>query len=226
MDLKRGALEEGRRSRKERSRQPVDAPSWAVGHPIRLAALTMLHEEELSAADIADALGVDVKTVTDHLRQLYDAGCIEFVGRDEAEGNLRRAVYRAIARPFVSGDEYRAMSVEERDDFNGVTLQWILAECLTSYRSGRMNFDEYLCLISDVPNLDLVGRQELHDYLIGALEGDPDAKALEGIQGIAGRAANRIANSTETGSKVAVVLMAFERGRTQDARSKFGVGKI
>jgi DNA-binding transcriptional ArsR family regulator len=186
----------------------------------------MLHEEELSPADIADALGVDVKAVSDHLRQLYDAGCVEFVGRGEGEGNLNRVVYRAIARPFISGEEYRAMSVEERDDFNGVTLQWILAECLTSYRSGRMNLDEHLCLISDVPNLDLVGRQELHDYLIATLEGDPEAEGLEGIQAIAGRATNRIADSTETGSKVAVVLMAFERGRTQDARSKFGVGKI
>lgn len=185
----------------------------------------MLHEEELSAADIANILGEDVKVVTDHLRLLYDAGCIEFVGRRQAGGNLGRAVYRAVARPFISEDEYRAMSIEERQDFNGITLQWILAESLASYRSEKMSHDEYVCILSDEPNLDLEARQELHDHLIATLHGDADdeakVRATDGIHGIAGRAANRIATSNESGSTVVVVLMAFERGRPRKPRSEF-----
>jgi hypothetical protein len=174
----------------------------------------LLHEKELSPAEIADILAEDVKKVTDHLRQMYDAGCVEFVGHEGGKGNLNRTVYRALVRPFVSDEEYRAMSIEERCDLNGVALQWIFAECLASYRSGRMNEDEDVCLLSDEPNLDLMGRQELRELLLATWNGLRDIQeALQGIQEIAGRAANRMAKSGETGTTTVVALMAFERGR-------------
>jgi DNA-binding transcriptional ArsR family regulator len=211
--VKRGELKEGRRPPTERTRQPGVAPTWAVANYIRLAALTLLHEKELSPGDIAEILDEDVKNVTDHLRQLYDAGCVEFAGH-QGDQNLRRAVYRAIARPFVSDEEYQAMSIEERTDLNGVALQWIFAECLASYRSGRMNEDDDLCLVSDEPNLDLKGRKELRELLLSTWIGSPDSQeVLNGVQEIAGRAANRMAKSKETGTTTVVALMAFDRGR-------------
>jgi hypothetical protein len=211
--LKRGELEKGRRPARERTKQPADAPTWAVANHIRLAALTLLHEKQLSPADIADILDEDIKKVTDHLRQMYDAGCVEFAGH-EGERNFRRTLYRAIARPLVTDEEYRAMSIEERDDLNGVALQWIIAECLASYRSKKMNEDEDLCLLSDEPNLDLMGREELRELLVATWNGLLDTQeALQGVQKIAERAANRMAKSGETGSTTVVALMAFERGR-------------
>ena len=211
--MKRGELEKGRRPSKERTKQPADVPTWAVANHIRLAALTLLHEKEQSPAEIADILAEDVKKVTDHMRQMYDAGCVEFAGH-EGEGNIRRAIYRALARPLVSDEEYRAMSIEERCDLNGVALQWILAEGLASYRSGKMNEDEDLCLLSDEPNLDLTGRQELRELLLATWNGLCDVQeALQGVQEIAARAANRLAESGETGTTTVVALLAFERGR-------------
>jgi len=212
--LKRGELEKGRRPSRERTKQSADAPTWAVANHVRLAALTLLHEKQLSPAEIADILDEDVKKVTDHLRQMYDAGCVEFAGH-AGESNFKRTLYRAITRPLVSDEEYQAMSIEERDDLNGVALQWIIAECLASYRSKKMNEDEDLCLLSDEPNLDLKGREELRELLFATWNGLLDTQeALQGVQKIAERAANRMAKSGETGTTTVVVLMAFERGRT------------
>lgn len=78
--MTRGALEPGRKPLRERTRLPEDAPSYPAGHRIRLESLIILHEGEFSAGGIAKMLGEDVKVVTNHLRDLYDAGCIEFVG--------------------------------------------------------------------------------------------------------------------------------------------------
>lgn len=211
--MTQGALKEGRRPLNERTRRPEEAPSYAVGNRIKLEALIALHEAERSAVEIADMLGEDVKHVTNNLRQLYDAGCIEFVGH-RGEGNIRRAVYRAVIRPLVDDETYRGMSIEERHDATGVALQWILAESLSSYRNGRMDHDEDLCLISDEPSLDTEGRRELRELLTAAYSDESGATlvALKSVQEIEGRAANRMAESGETGTTMVVGLMAFERG--------------
>lgn len=212
--MKRATLKPGRRPLKERTRLPEDASPFAVGHRIRLESLIILHEGDFSAGEIAGILGEDVKNVTNHLRDLYDAGCVEFVGH-KGEGNIRRAVYRAVTRPVVSDGEYRAMSLEERHDAIGVVLQWILAECLASYRNKKMDQDEEICLISDEPDLDARGREELRELLTASWRGEPqDAfDALKGVREIAARATNRMADSGEPSTKVVVALMAFERGR-------------
>lgn len=211
--LRRGARKAGRRPIKERTRRPEDAPPFAVSHPIKLAALIVLHEGAYSAGEVADILGLDVKNVANHLRGLYEAGCIEFVGY-EGEGNITKAIYRAVARPFVSDETYREMSTEERHDANGSVLQWILAECLSSYRTYKMDQDDDLCLISDEPNLDTQGRREIRDLFKETAWAKPDdtPEIRASVQEIECRAANRMAESGEDGTTMVVVLLAFERG--------------
>lgn len=211
-------LKPGRRPLEERTRLPNDAPSFATGYGIRLEALIILHERESSAADIARMIDEDVSIVTNHLRELYDAGCIEFVGY-KGKGNLKRAVYRAITRPLITDEEYEAMSSEERHELNGAAIQWITAECLSSFRKNKMDRDKALCLITDSPILDSEGRIELRDFLTASWNGQSeDVKAedvvepLTSVQEIASRAAARMAQSGESGTTVVVTLMAFERG--------------
>jgi hypothetical protein len=156
----------------------------------------------------------DVKIVTNHLRDLYDAGCIEFVGH-QGEGNIRRAVYRAVTRPLITDEEYEAMSSKERHEINGVAVQWILAECLSSYRNNKMDRDKALCLITDAPILDPEGRVELRDFLTASWTGESGdvVEALKGVQEIASKAASRMTRTGATGTTIVVTLMAFERGR-------------
>jgi DNA-binding Lrp family transcriptional regulator len=163
--------------------------------------------------EIADRLGVDVRWVTNHLRDLYEAGCIEFVGYKAGTRNIKRAVYRAVSRPVVDDETYRAMSQMERRGSVGVVIQWITAECLSSYRSGKIERDDDVCLISAEPTLDTEGRKELRKSLTSAYSGDVDAtEALASVQEIEARATNRMTDSGEKGTVMFVALIAFERG--------------
>lgn len=212
-------LKAGRRPLKERTRRPDDAPTFAVSTPVKLEILIALHEGEFTAGEIAERIDEDVKHVTNHLRRLYDAGCIEFVGH-RVEGNFRKPVYRAVVRPLVTDETYRSMSTEERHDATGVVLQWILAECLSSYRNGKMDHDENLCLISDEPILDLEAKQELRKFLAATWSGKREEEEegsdmyAESVLDIECRAINRMAKSNESGTTMVVALLAFERGRS------------
>lgn len=212
MGVRHAELRPGRNPAKRRSRLPEEAPTYPASHRVRLEALIILHEGEFSAAEIARMIDEDVEIVTNHLRDLYDAGCIEFVGH-RGEGNLRKAVYRAIARPFTNRDEAKKMSSEERQEAAGVHFQWILAEALAAYRKKKMLSDETV-VISDEPCLDAEGIVELHDFLVACWTGDVETLIkLEGVQQISARAVNRMAKSNESGTTVVASLMAFERAR-------------
>ena len=220
MGVKHAELRPGRRPARERTRLAEEAPTYPTHHRIRLECLIILHEGEFSAADIAEMIGEETSIVANHLRDLYDAGCIEFVDH-VGKGNFKRAVYRAIARPFTSREEYEPLSLEERQEAIGVHLQWLLSESLASYRSKKMAGDESLSVMSDEPCLDAEGRVELDDFLTACWNGDPDTLvALKSIQDIECRATNRMAKSGENGAVVVVSLMAFERGRQPISRGR------
>jgi DNA-binding transcriptional ArsR family regulator len=189
-----------------------------LNHRIRQESLIILHEGEFSAADIAEMIGEDTPHVTNHLRDLYDAGCIEFVGY-QGKGNFKKAVYRAVARPFTSREEARKMSPEERQEAAGVHLQWTLTEAIAAYRNKKMARDESCVVMSDEPCLDAEGRLELDNFLTACWNGESDVLAkLKSVQDIAGRAANRMAKSGEAGVTVVVSLMGFERARSRIAK--------
>lgn len=212
MGVKHAELRPGRNPVKRRSKLPEEAPTYPASHPVRLEALIILHEGQFSAAEIARMIDEDTSTVTNHLRDLYDAGCIEFVGY-KGGGNLRKALYRAIARPFTNRNEVKKMSPEERQEAIGVHLQWTLAEALEAYRKKKMVRDETV-VISDEPCLDTEGVLELHDFFAACWNGDVETLSkLEGVQQIAARAINRMAKSNEVGTTVVASLMAFERAR-------------
>lgn len=211
--MKHAELKPGRRPAIERSRLPEEAPTYPLNHRIRQESLILLHEGEFSAADIAQMIGEDTPHVTNHLRDLYDAGCIEFVGY-QGKGNFKKAVYRAIGRPFTSREETKKMSLDERQEVAGVHLQWILVEAVAAYRSKKMVSDENHVVMSDEPCLDAEGRIELEDFFTACWNGNFEVlERLKSVQDIAARAMNRMAKSGETGTTIVVSLMAFERAR-------------
>ena len=211
--MRHAELKPGRRPASARSRLPEEVPTYPLNHRIRQESLIILHEGEFSAADIAEMIGEDTSHVTNHLRDLYDAGCIEFV-EFRGKGNFKKAVYRAVARPFTSREETKKMSPEERQEVAGVHLQWALVEAVAAYRSKKMASDENCVVMSDEPCLDAEGRVELEDFLTACWNGDFEVmEKLKSVQDIAGRAVNRMAKSGEAGVTVVASLMAFERAR-------------
>lgn len=201
--MNQAASEVGRKPLKERVRRPAEALTHSVNHWIRVEALAILHEGEFSAGEVADMIGEDVKNVRGHIRDLYDSGCIEFAGY-KVVGNYRKPLYLSVVLPVVTDEVYRAMSIEERRDANGAIVQGVLAECVSSYRNGKMDNDEDLCLVWDAPDVDAQGRRELLDHL---------TSSWEEVREIHAKAANRMAESGEAGTATVVALLGFERGR-------------
>lgn len=200
--MSQGAAEIGRKPIKERTKLPDEALPSSVRHWIKVEALAIFHEGEFSAGEIAIMIGEDVKLVRNHIRELYDAGCIELAGYKEVGGYVR-AVFRAIEAPEISDEAAKEMTVEERHDVSGAITQGILAETVSSYRNGKLDVDP-VCLLWDAPYFDSLGEQEAHEVMLDA---------YGKVKKIHGKSVNRMSKSGETGTTSVVALLAFERGR-------------
>jgi DNA-binding transcriptional ArsR family regulator len=193
----------GRKPITRRVRQAVQALTFAVNNWIRVEVLAILHEGEFSAGEIAAMIGEDVRTVTGHIHELYESGCIEFVGTKMVGGHAR-PVYRAIVLPKVNREVYQSMSIPDRRDLNYAVTQGVLTETVSSFDKGRMDEDEQLYLVWDAMTLDALGEVEMHDYMEDRYGG---AKTIQA------RAANRLAKSGKEGVTKCVAFLAFRRGR-------------
>lgn len=192
----------GRKPIKERTKLPDDALPGSVRHWIKVEALAIFHEGEFSAGEVALMIGEDVKVVRNHIRELYDAGCIELAGYKEVGGYVR-AVFRAITSPEISDEEAQEMTVEERHDVSGAITQGILAETVCSYRNGKLDVDP-VCLLWDAPYFDSRGEREAHELLLDT---------YGRVKTIHGKSVNRMSKSGETGTTSVIALLGFERGR-------------
>jgi DNA-binding transcriptional ArsR family regulator len=200
--MSQGAAEIGRKPIKERTKLPDEALPSSVRHWIKVEALAIFHEGEFSAGEVAIIIGEDVKNVRNHIRELYNAGCIELAGYKEVGGYVR-AVFRAIEAPEISDEAAKEMTAEERHDVSGAITQGIIAETVSSYRNGKLDIDP-VCLLWDAPYFDSLGEQEAHELML-----DTYGK----VKKIHGKSVNRMAKSGKTGTTSVVALLAFERGR-------------
>jgi hypothetical protein len=175
----------------------------SIDHWIRVEALAIFHEGEFSAGEVANMIGESVNTVTGHIHDLYESGCIEFAGHKLVDGTMR-PVYRAIASPVVSDEVYRGMSAEDRDDASNAIVQGVLAESVSSCRNGKMVDDETLALIWDAPTLDARGELEMNAHMTASYR-----RAVK----IQASAANRLAKSGEIGVTKVIAFLSFRRGR-------------
>lgn len=197
------ARQVGRKPRKKRKRQPVPAMTHTLNHWLRVEIVSILHEGEFSAGEIAEMTAVDVKGVTGHIHDLYESGCIEFAGHKEVDGAMR-PVYRAIVPPEVSDEAYREMSYEDRDDASGAIVQGVMTEAVSSRQNGKLAEDETVALIWGAPTLDAQGEKEMNAHLTAS---------YRGAQKIHAKAASRLAKSGETGVTKVVAFLGFRRGR-------------
>jgi predicted transcriptional regulator len=193
----------GRKPLKERRRRPEEALPHAVNHWVRVETLAVLQEGPFSVAEVARLIGEDVRVVRNHVKDLYDSGCIEFAGYKHVSGTLR-PTYSCLVLPVVGVEAYRAMSLDERHDLNGAVIQGIQVESVSSFRNGRMDEDENLCLVWQPLNLDIQGKRELSTHL---------TVGWEATKGIETRSLDRMAESGEQGCSTIAAFLGFERGR-------------
>jgi DNA-binding transcriptional ArsR family regulator len=187
----------------KRKRAIDDAVAYAVGHRIRIDALAILNEGRASPSEISKTLDESVSMVGHHIKELFDSGCIESVGTEQVRGATEH-FYRAVTLPYISDEEYRALSLETRRELVGLIIQAIMAEVLASFRARKLETDEDLWLTWQCLNLDEQGRREVADE-----QAESYARLLE----IQTRNASRLAEAGRTGTTTVVAMMGFERSR-------------
>ena len=187
----------------ERKRPADEAVAYAVGNGTRIDALAILAEGQHSPSEIAEILGVDTSLVGNHIRELYECGCIESAGTAKVR-NATQHFYKALAIPYVSDEAYRDMPLEARREVIGVLVQAVVAEALASFRSGKMEEDDDVWLLWDCVSLDARGRRELAAEF---------QASYDRILKIKDKSTSRLKETREKGITTLVSLLGFERSR-------------
>jgi DNA-binding transcriptional ArsR family regulator len=187
----------------ERNRPIDQAVVFALGHRIRLDALAILAEGTHSPSEIAEMLGEDRRVVSNHIRKLFEAGCIEEV-RTATVRNVTERFYRALTMPYISDETYRAMTHEDRKEIIALIIQSLTAEVMASFRAGKIEADNNAWMAWDALDLDEEGREELSKEL---------AIRYERLLAIKRRNAKRLTKAGDAGVPTVVALMGFTRSR-------------
>jgi DNA-binding transcriptional ArsR family regulator len=191
--------------RDARKREMNEAVAYAVGHKIRNQALAILAEGMRSSSELAKIMKLGVRRVSNHITELYKSGCIE-IAHIGKKGNLDEVFYRTVILPYITDEAYRRMTMIERHDVNGVTVQNIANEMLAAYQAGKLDNDDDLWLLWDALTLDRQARREI---------AQEKAESYERQKAIAGGAATRLAESGEVGETTIIASLAFDRCRPQ-----------
>ena len=85
-------------------RSVEEAVSYAIGHRIRIEILALLNEGTHSPVELAKLTGQPITTVSHHIKELVNSGCIE-LARIEKVRNADQHFYRAVELPFISDEE-------------------------------------------------------------------------------------------------------------------------
>lgn len=184
-------------------RSVEEAPSYGVGHRIRIEILGVLNEGTHSASELARLIHQPLTTIGHHIKELVNSGCIE-LARIEKVRNVDQHFYRAVQLPFVTDEEWNNEPAEVKQEYAAVVLQAIMAEGLGSLWAGKMSNDPTLRLMWRWFNLDTQGRQELADEL---------RESWERIVEIEGESTNRRAESGEEAITMVAAMMGFRRSR-------------
>jgi DNA-binding transcriptional ArsR family regulator len=141
----------------------------ALSHPLRPRLLQILSERVASPKEMSDVLGEPLGTVSYHTSILHRAGCIELVSTAQRRGATEH-YYRAIVRPFLTDDQWRALPPTVRREVAGRTLEQVFGEASAASAAG--GFDRAGAHVDRmVLDLDEQGWAELSALLTRTLEG-------------------------------------------------------
>jgi DNA-binding transcriptional ArsR family regulator len=107
----------------------------AIGHPLRTAILSLLHERAASVNELAAALGRPKSTVAHHVKVLAAAGLLQVV-RTRRVRAIEERFYGRTARMFYVSVEDAARGDEMPRDFNDFEVA--ARESAAAYRDGKL----------------------------------------------------------------------------------------
>jgi DNA-binding transcriptional ArsR family regulator len=186
----------------QRRKSIEEVVGYAVSHRIRVQILIVLNEGTYSATEIAEIIGEPLNNVSNHIRELLDAGSIE-LARTEPRGNVLRHYYRAVEMPFYSEEEAAAMTHEQRQVTAGLVVQSMTAEMMAALWAGKLA-EPRVWLAWNWFNVDAQGREEI---------AEEQERFWERVQEIEAEATNRRAESGEEAQSIIVSQAGYERAR-------------
>ena len=140
----------------------------AISHPLRHRLLGLLDDRVASPNELAQELALPLGRVSYHIRLLAELGAIELVRTEPRRGALEH-YYRAVTRPWFSGDDWSRLPRSARRGIVGQSLQRIFDDVTTAVDGG--GFDAPASVVrSAYLELDEQGLTETSDVLTAAAE--------------------------------------------------------
>jgi DNA-binding transcriptional ArsR family regulator len=195
-------------------KQVIDpALAKAFTHPLRGHVwVTLFERGVISPTEIADELGLDVSDVSYHFRELKRRNLIRLVRTVQRRG-FDEHFYEPIAPAFHFDDaDWMKLPPGIRSSFSGETLRQIIDGLTGALEAGSFDArDRHLS-----QSWLLVDEQGWKELMRSA------QRALDRIQTIQERCAERRKTSSEPGIPVAVVMASFETAASISQRQAGG----
>lgn len=186
----------------QRNKSIEEVVAYAISHRTRVHILITLNEGTFTPGQIAEIIGVPLNSVSNHVRELVDAGSIE-LAKTEQVRNATLHYYRAVEMPFYSDEEIAAMTPQQRQVSAGLVVQSLIAELMAALWGGKLA-DPEVWLAWNWFYVDQQGRRDVLDE---------EAKFWKRVQDIEVESANRRAESGEEAVSMLVTQLAYERAR-------------
>jgi DNA-binding transcriptional ArsR family regulator len=171
-----------------------------VAHPTRARCLMILAERTASPVEIAQEIGKDVGHVGYHVRKLQQLDLIELVDERPVRGAVEH-FYRAMARPFVTEEEFAEQPVEQREIYTRRILQLHISDVARALDEHTFDERANRWLIRTPMVVDEEGFEEL-----GALHAELYERTLD----IQARSDERRTGTDDEGISTMSTNMFFE----------------
>jgi DNA-binding transcriptional ArsR family regulator len=190
----------GRAGQRKKSIEEVVA--YAVSHRTRVHILIVLNEGTFTPGQIAEIIGQPLNNVSNHVRELVDAGSIELAKTEQVRNTILH-YYRAVEMPFYSDEEIAAMTPQQRQVSAGLVVQSMIAEVMAALWGGKLS-DPRVWLAWNWFNVDEQGRQDITAE---------QERSWQRVQEIEVESTNRRAESGEDATSIIVTQLGYERAR-------------
>jgi DNA-binding transcriptional ArsR family regulator len=187
----------------QRGKSIEEIVGYAVSHRTRVLVLVVLAGGTHTASQIAEIIDEPLNNVSNHIRELLDAGSIE-IAKTEQRGNVLQHYYRAVEIQFhATEEEFGALPPKQRHILAGFGVQAIVAELMAALWEGKMT-DPQVCLVSNWFNVDEKGRRAISEE---------QERSWNRIRDIEAESQRRLAASGEDAQSIVVGQIGFERAR-------------
>jgi DNA-binding transcriptional ArsR family regulator len=172
----------------------------ALGHPVRIQALTILNERIASPSEISKELNQTVGHVSYHIKVLKECECIELVDTAPRRGAMEH-YYRATSRAFLDVSDWAAVPKSVRPGLSGSLMQILFEDASAALTSGTFDkrVDRHLSWTPMI--IDEIGWEEIVKELEGTLR-----RVIE----IQAGSTERLIKADEPGITVSVSLIGYE----------------